>query len=104
MQALVGKSGKQALKRRVEEFDITKVTPAMTAKPREYMRDYTADDVRIVSSGAASFFVWVRNSLSRIIFRTDKKTAKATFLLMTMHCILRNNEILNFWQRILFNN
>ena len=59
MQALVGKTGKDGLKRRCLglEVDMIKIPAATRAK--ELLKQFGLDDVRDVSAGAATFYLWV---------------------------------------------
>eukprot|EP00058_Branchiostoma_floridae_P022282 XP_002607772.1 hypothetical protein BRAFLDRAFT_117319 [Branchiostoma floridae] len=58
IQALVGKTGKDGLKRRVLECDPMKVPPAAAARAKEILDQFDLDSVRDVSGGAATFYVW----------------------------------------------
>ncbi|XP_019638018.1 PREDICTED: trichohyalin-like [Branchiostoma belcheri] len=58
VQALVGKTGKDGLKRRVLECDPMKVPPAAAARAKEILDQFDLDSVRDVSGGAATFYVW----------------------------------------------
>ncbi|XP_067934487.1 caldesmon-like [Watersipora subatra] len=65
VQALVGKTGKEGLKRRCLEYDpaslLTKMDIANRAK--EKMAAFELDDVRDVSAGAATFYLWASNMI-----------------------------------------
>ncbi|XP_078663149.1 uncharacterized protein LOC144906603 [Branchiostoma floridae x Branchiostoma belcheri] len=58
VQALVGKTGKDGLKRRVLECDPMKVLPPAAARAKEILDQFDLDSVRDVSGGAATFYVW----------------------------------------------
>ncbi|CAH1250897.1 Hypp8934 [Branchiostoma lanceolatum] len=58
VQALVGKTGKEGLKRRVLECDPVKVPPAAASRAKEILDQFDLDSVRDVSGGAATFYVW----------------------------------------------
>ena len=56
----MGKTGKESLKRRVEEFDLDSVELDIALGARDLLHGCTLDEIRVVSAGAATFFVWVR--------------------------------------------
>ena len=55
----IGKTGKSSLKRRVSAFDVDCLPIAVAARVKEILSMLNLDDVRDVSSGAATFYVWV---------------------------------------------
>lgn len=59
MQALIGKTGKEGLKRRVMEADPNKVSPETAKKVKGILSAFDLEQVRDVSAGAAVFFAWV---------------------------------------------
>lgn len=64
VQALVGKTGKDGLKRRCLECDPSQLAAAGTSpleRAKEILSSYELDDVRDVSAGAATFFLWATN-------------------------------------------
>ena len=63
VQALVGKTGKEGLKRRCLECVPYKINPDAAKRSKELLGGYDLDDVRDVSAGAATFFVWVSNKI-----------------------------------------
>ncbi|KAI8519169.1 hypothetical protein Bbelb_024260 [Branchiostoma belcheri] len=65
VQALVGKTGKDGLKRRVLECDPMKVPPAAAARAKEILDQFDLDSVRDVSGGAATFYVWLHRHIPR---------------------------------------
>ncbi|XP_035825821.1 trichohyalin [Aplysia californica] len=58
VQALVGKTGKESLKRRCLELDAKTLALKTAKKARKLLEKYELDDVRDISAGAATFFVW----------------------------------------------
>lgn len=62
VQALVGKTGKEGLKRRCLEYDPQNLANNMdiAKKSKDKMAAFELDDVRDVSAGAATFYLWVR--------------------------------------------
>ncbi|KAK2168887.1 hypothetical protein LSH36_13g02125 [Paralvinella palmiformis] len=54
----IGKTGKSSLKRRVSAFDVDCLPIAVAARVKEILSMLNLDDVRDVSSGAATFYVW----------------------------------------------
>ena len=59
MQALVGKTGKEGLKRRCLECDASRINMAAAKRARQLLDRYELDEVRDVSAGAATFYVFV---------------------------------------------
>lgn len=77
MQALVGKTGKEGLKRRCLGFEPLMVNPAAAARIKTLLGAYELDEIRDVSAGAATFYLWVCaaefqfNSLKDVFFRAQ---------------------------------
>ncbi|PIK57548.1 putative trichohyalin isoform X2 [Apostichopus japonicus] len=58
MQALIGKTGKEGLKRRVMEADPNKIRHETATKVKGILSAFDLEQVRDVSAGAAIFFAW----------------------------------------------
>ncbi|XP_053393945.1 trichohyalin-like isoform X2 [Mercenaria mercenaria] len=58
IQALVGKTGKDGLKRRCLECNAAKISTAAAARAKELLDKQELDEVRDVSAGAATFYVF----------------------------------------------
>ncbi|XP_071835794.1 uncharacterized protein [Apostichopus japonicus] len=58
MQALIGKTGKEGLKRRVMETDPNKIRPETATEVKGILSAFDLEQVRDVSAGAAIFFAW----------------------------------------------
>lgn len=61
VQALVGKTGKESLKRRCIECKPEKIPLAPAKRAKVLLEEYDLEEVRDVSAGAATFYVWVSN-------------------------------------------
>jgi len=61
VQALIGKTGKESLKRRVSEFDVDKLPLSLAGKVKDLLKNYNHNEIRDTSHGAATFYVWVRS-------------------------------------------
>lgn len=62
VQALLGKTGKEGLKRQVTSLDPVKVSDSVADYTEDqYLKEHQLDTIRDVSAGAATFYVWVRN-------------------------------------------
>jgi len=61
VQALIGKTGKESLKRRVSEFDVDKLQLSLATRVKDLLHNYNMNDIRDTSHGAATFYVWVCN-------------------------------------------
>ena len=59
MQALVGKTGKEGLKRRCLECTPEKLNADEAKRAKVLFNQFGLDDVRDVSAGAATFYLWV---------------------------------------------
>ena len=59
MQTIIGKTGKESLKRQCEEFNMDNVPLDVALGSRELLKDISIEQVRKVSAGAATFYVWV---------------------------------------------
>ena len=60
VQALVGKTGKEGLKRRCLECKPEKLKESEAKRAQHLLSAFALDDVRDVSAGAATFYLWVR--------------------------------------------
>ena len=60
MQILIGKTGKESLKRRVSEFQVEKLKIEVAVRAKMIFKQFDLPEVRDVSAGAATFYVWVR--------------------------------------------
>ena len=56
----MSKTGKESFKRRIKELAIEKVDLQQAATARLILLQYTKDQVYNVSTGATTFFIWVR--------------------------------------------
>ena len=60
MQAFLGRTGKEGLKRQVTTLEPSKIVLSMADyAERVYLSKSDLDSIRDVSAGAATFFVWV---------------------------------------------
>lgn len=56
---MIGKTGKESLKRRVMEFKVKDAKPEVAKEAKSILLKYDIDEVRDVSAGAATFYLWV---------------------------------------------
>ena len=69
MQALLGKKGKEGLKRQVTSLDPVKVSDSVADYTEEhYLKEHQMDTIRDVSAGAATFYVWVSGKILLFVF------------------------------------
>lgn len=61
VQITLGKMGKEAIKRRIQELDVDSIRLDVALGARDLIRDFSLDQVRMVSAGGATFYVWVGN-------------------------------------------
>ena len=59
MQAQLGKSGKDGLKRRIQNCDIKSIRPEWMDEANQLLKDVDLAEVRKISDGAAVFYSWV---------------------------------------------
>ena len=71
VQALVGKTGKESLKRRCIECKPEKIPLAPAKRAKVLLEEYDLEEVRDVSAGAATFYVWVSISTSHSCISTS---------------------------------
>ena len=57
---LIGRTGKVSLKRLVAEFNVENLKIDTALQAYLILKKFTLDDVRDVSVGVATFYVWVR--------------------------------------------
>ena len=55
----MGKTGKEGLKRRCLAMEPHKLSPAVAGRAKDLLSSLSLDDVRDVSAGAATFYLWV---------------------------------------------
>ncbi|XP_071161642.1 calponin homology domain-containing protein DDB_G0272472-like isoform X3 [Mytilus edulis] len=78
VQALVGKTGKEGLKRRCIECKPDKINVTDAKRAQALMEKYELDEIRDVSAGAATFYVWsitMIEELMDIIARKEEAAA-----------------------------
>ncbi|XP_022107129.1 axoneme-associated protein mst101(2)-like [Acanthaster planci] len=66
MQALVGKTGKDGLKRRVLQCDPTKISVAAAERAKNLLEEFDLEQVRDVSAGAAVFYAWASATIEEV--------------------------------------
>ncbi len=60
MQAFLGKTGKEGLKRQVTTLEPSKIIIDVAKyAEKQYLQKHDLDSIRDVSAGAATFYVWV---------------------------------------------
>lgn len=71
MQIALGKMGKESIKRKIQELKVDSIPIDVALGARDLIRDFTLDQVRMVSAGGATFYIWVniyQNSIYRTMF------------------------------------
>ena len=64
-QALVGKTGRESLMRRISAFDPKDCSLAVAQMAKHMIENYSMSQIRDVSAGAATFFGWVGRLVCR---------------------------------------
>ncbi|XP_072170392.1 uncharacterized protein [Diadema setosum] len=77
MQALIGKTGKEGLKRRVMECDPNKIPVATAERTSAILAAFDLEQVRDVSAGAAVFYAWSSATAEDVVERENQKAAGA---------------------------
>ena len=58
-QVLIGKTGRDGLKRRVSVCDVASITLKVGQRVRQLLEKHDIDSVREASQGCATFYAWV---------------------------------------------
>ncbi|XP_076086199.1 uncharacterized protein LOC143056904 isoform X2 [Mytilus galloprovincialis] len=72
VQIALGKMGKDAIKRKIQELKIDEIPVDVALGARDLIRDFTLDQVRMVSAGGATFYVWVKGLTEEICQRNSE--------------------------------
>jgi hypothetical protein len=59
VQIALGKMGKESIKRKIQELKVDSIPIDVALGARDLIRDFTLDQVRMVSAGGATFYIWV---------------------------------------------
>ncbi|KAL3868520.1 hypothetical protein ACJMK2_041321 [Sinanodonta woodiana] len=73
VQALVGKTGKESLKRRCTTLNADSIPIPTAKRAKDLLDKYELDEVRDVSAGAATFFVWSTAMIEEAIDRKENQ-------------------------------
>lgn len=63
VQIALGKLGKDSIKRKIQELKVNDIPLDVALGARDLIRDFTLDQVRMVSAGGATFYIWVCSQL-----------------------------------------
>lgn len=58
VQALIGKTGKMSLKRRIQELEVSKLKEDTVLRTKALLKDINLEDIVVISAGAATFYSW----------------------------------------------
>nr|XP_039271379.1 GRB10-interacting GYF protein 2-like [Styela clava] len=67
VQILLGKTGREGLKRRIGQLTVTDVNNATATKAKSLMGEIDLEMIRDVSAGAATFYVWVEGMVEEVL-------------------------------------
>lgn len=70
---MLGKIGKESIKRRIALFDIDTLELDIALGARKMLGNLLIDNVNQASAGAATFYVWVRITSKKKIYNKKKK-------------------------------
>ncbi|KAL5013539.1 hypothetical protein ScPMuIL_007809 [Solemya velum] len=66
VQSLMWRTGNASIKRRVHNTSIDEVPYSVAKRAEEVLGDITTANVRLVSAGAATFYVWVNGIIEEL--------------------------------------
>ncbi|KAL4221367.1 hypothetical protein ACF0H5_019626 [Mactra antiquata] len=66
IQTLLGKSGRESLKKQIEQFKIEECPLEVALSAKDSLKEYSIEQVRLVSAGCATFYVWVKGVIEEI--------------------------------------
>ncbi|CAH1265126.1 DNAH2 [Branchiostoma lanceolatum] len=66
VRLFIGKTGKENLKRRVQQCDIKKIRPEVARTAKKILSKFDLDQLRDVSAGAAAFFIWAQGMVQEV--------------------------------------
>ncbi|XP_033763426.1 kyphoscoliosis peptidase-like [Pecten maximus] len=69
VQAIIGRTGKESLKRRINEFDINQMDLDIALGAKKMIGKTDLADIKITSLGAATFYVWVMGLVEEMEIR-----------------------------------
>ncbi|XP_013404637.1 uncharacterized protein LOC106169650 isoform X2 [Lingula anatina] len=64
VQAFMGKTGRESLKRKVSQFNVEKLAVDVALRAKEIMARFSKEEVHDVSAGAATFYVWAQGMIA----------------------------------------
>ncbi|XP_013404632.1 uncharacterized protein LOC106169646 [Lingula anatina] len=64
VQAFMGKTGKESLKRMVSQFNVEKLAVDVALRAKQILARFSKDKVHDVSAGAATFYVWAQGMIA----------------------------------------
>lgn len=76
IQILLGRYGKESLMREIRSADTVNLDEHTCKRVEQLQRDFTIDDIRSVSNGAAAFYLWNQNMTRK--FSKDKQRSAAS--------------------------
>ncbi|XP_052101137.1 uncharacterized protein LOC127735083 isoform X1 [Mytilus californianus] len=74
IQILLGRHGREKLLREVEKADTVNLDEHTCKRVEQLQKDFTIDDIRSVSNGAATFYLWNQN-MSRKYSKDKQRSA-----------------------------
>ncbi|XP_019625262.1 PREDICTED: aspartic and glutamic acid-rich protein-like [Branchiostoma belcheri] len=76
VRLFIGKTGKENLKRRVQQCDIKKIPPEVARTAKKILSKFDLDQLRDVSAGAAAFFIWAQGMVQEVEERQREAAAE----------------------------
>ncbi|KAI8511300.1 hypothetical protein Bbelb_104000 [Branchiostoma belcheri] len=76
VRLFIGKTGKENLKRRVQQCDIKKIPPEVARTAKKILSKFDLDQLRDVSAGAAAFFIWAQGMVHEVEERQREAAAE----------------------------
>lgn len=66
-QSILGKTGRESVMRKIQKFDPKDCFLDAALASKKAISGYTLEHIRDVSAGAATFFVWVRKDMFKML-------------------------------------
>ncbi|XP_050413790.2 uncharacterized protein LOC126828203 isoform X1 [Patella vulgata] len=66
IQILLGKTGTESVKRKIQAFDINLLQLDVAVGAKNILGSMTLDEIRITSAGAAAFFIWSKGVINEV--------------------------------------
>ncbi|XP_052213451.1 uncharacterized protein LOC127832191 isoform X2 [Dreissena polymorpha] len=73
VQTLLGRTGKESLKRQIQEFQLETCPLEVAMGARDLLKEFSIEQVRLVSAGCATFYIWVKGVVEELEKRAGEE-------------------------------